>query len=123
MGGNQFPAHDPAKSSGLCDEAATFLLYTPGHALLRLSTGLGFSGNVKANHDFNRTGFFPHGSRRHGNNRQREYDMRQLHGMIFKWFFRELDPQIESLRDLRDSYRAMNVEIYGEQMASLLNDW
>ena len=49
--------------------------------------------------------------------------MSQLHKMIFGLFFRELDPQIESLRDLRDSYRAMNVEIYGEQMASLLNDW
>lgn len=36
---------------------------------------------------------------------------------------RELDRPIERLKEIRDSYRAMNVEIYGEEMAGLLNDW
>lgn len=35
----------------------------------------------------------------------------------------ELDRSIGRLKEIRDSYRAMNVEIYGEEMARLLNDW
>ena len=37
--------------------------------------------------------------------------------------FTELDRQIERIREIRDSYRAENVRIYGEKMAELLNDW
>ena len=44
-------------------------------------------------------------------------------GMVFRWLFREIDRPIETLRKVRDSYRAMNVEIYGETLAGLLNDW
>jgi hypothetical protein len=43
--------------------------------------------------------------------------------MIFGSFFREIDRPIGVLREVRDSYRAMNVEIYGETLAKLLNDW
>ena len=35
----------------------------------------------------------------------------------------ELDRSIERLKEIRDSYRAMNVDIYGEEIAGLLNDW
>ena len=34
-----------------------------------------------------------------------------------------LDRPIEKLKEIRDSYREMNVTIYGEEMAKLLNDW
>ena len=37
--------------------------------------------------------------------------------------FSELDRSIGKLKEIRDSYRAMNVAIYGEEIASLLNDW
>jgi len=37
--------------------------------------------------------------------------------------FNNLDRSIDNLKDIRDSYRAMNIEIYGEEMAKLLNDW
>jgi primosomal protein N'' len=49
--------------------------------------------------------------------------MRRLVGKIFNRFFSEIDSPMEKLREVRDSYRALNVEIYGEKMASLLNDW
>jgi len=49
--------------------------------------------------------------------------MRYLGVMIFSRFFTEIDQPIRKLRDIRDSYRAMNVEVYGEKMAELLNDW
>ena len=49
--------------------------------------------------------------------------MSYLRRMICSRFFLALDRPIEELRDVRDSYRAMNVEIYGEQMARMLNDW
>jgi len=49
--------------------------------------------------------------------------MRQLRLMFFNRLFSEIDQPMGKLRDIRDSYRAMNVEIYGEQMAALLNDW
>ena len=49
--------------------------------------------------------------------------MRSLCRMIFSSFFREIDLPIARLREVRDSYRAMNVEIYGETLAKLLNDW
>jgi len=37
--------------------------------------------------------------------------------------FFKLDRSIVKLKKIRDSYRSMNVEIYGEEMAKLLNDW
>jgi hypothetical protein len=37
--------------------------------------------------------------------------------------FNKLDRSIDNLKDIRDSYRALNIEIYGEEMAKLLNDW
>lgn len=37
--------------------------------------------------------------------------------------FGELDQSIGKLREIRDSYRLLNVEIYGEEIAKLLNDW
>jgi len=49
--------------------------------------------------------------------------MRFLNMMFFGRFFSELDRPIEKLREVRDSYRALNVEIYGDEMASVLNDW
>jgi hypothetical protein len=49
--------------------------------------------------------------------------MRQMSRMLLGRFFRDLDQPMETLREIRDSYRAMNVEIYGEQMARMLNDW
>ena len=49
--------------------------------------------------------------------------MRPLSGMLFRSIFRDIDQSIEVLREIRDSYRAMNVEIYGEKLASILNDW
>jgi hypothetical protein len=49
--------------------------------------------------------------------------MRHLARLMFGRFFRELDQPMETLREIRDSYRALNVEIYGERMARMLNDW
>ena len=49
--------------------------------------------------------------------------MKPRSGMLFRTIFRDIDQSIEILREIRDSYRAMNVEIYGEKLASLLNDW
>ena len=43
--------------------------------------------------------------------------------MLFGSLFREIDRPMEMLREVRDSYRAMNVLIYGEKLASILNDW
>lgn len=37
--------------------------------------------------------------------------------------FRRLDSSIAGLQEIRDSYRRLNVEIYGEEMARMLNDW
>jgi hypothetical protein len=37
--------------------------------------------------------------------------------------FRVLDGPISRLKEIRDSYREMNIAIYGEELASLLNDW
>ena len=37
--------------------------------------------------------------------------------------FSSLNAPIEKLKGIRDSYRAINVSIYGEEMAKLLNDW
>ena len=36
--------------------------------------------------------------------------------------FSDLDQQITKLKELRDSYRAANIEHYGAQLAALLND-
>ena len=33
-----------------------------------------------------------------------------------------LDRPIDKLKEIRDSYRAMNVDIYGQEIANLLND-
>jgi hypothetical protein len=49
--------------------------------------------------------------------------MSRLRRIVCSWFFCEIDRPIEMLREVRDSYRAMNVEVYGEKLASLLNDW
>ena len=37
--------------------------------------------------------------------------------------FVEIDQSIQKLKEIRDSYRALNIEIYGEELARLLNDW
>ena len=37
--------------------------------------------------------------------------------------FGELDKSLKQLQEIRDSYRQLNIEIYGEQLASILNDW
>lgn len=37
--------------------------------------------------------------------------------------FCQLDRSIERLQEIRDSYRELNVQIYGEQLARMLNDW
>lgn len=37
--------------------------------------------------------------------------------------FRNFDRQLGSLKEIRDSYRQANVEIYGEELAGLLNEW
>jgi hypothetical protein len=49
--------------------------------------------------------------------------MRRLSRMTFSRFFSGIDRPIARLREVRDSYRALNVEIYGEEMARFLNDW
>lgn len=36
---------------------------------------------------------------------------------------RNLDRPIDRLKEIRDSYRQLNIAIYGEELASLLNDW
>ena len=37
--------------------------------------------------------------------------------------FGELDQSIVRLKEIRDSYREMNIAIYGEEIAKLLNEW
>ncbi len=37
--------------------------------------------------------------------------------------FGRLDQSIDKLKLIRDSYRAMNLEIYGEELAKALNEW
>ena len=49
--------------------------------------------------------------------------MKLLSRFLFSSLFREIDQPLAMLREIRDSYRAMNVEIYGEKLASMLNDW
>jgi hypothetical protein len=46
-----------------------------------------------------------------------------LNRMLWGPLFSEIDRPLETLREIRDSYREMNVEIYGEQLARVLNDW
>jgi len=46
-----------------------------------------------------------------------------LMNLIFRRVFSDLDRPIGKLQEIRDSYRLLNVEIYGEEMARLLNDW
>ena len=49
--------------------------------------------------------------------------MSRLRGMVCRWLFSGIDQPIVMLREVRDSYREMNVEIYGKELARLLNDW
>jgi len=47
----------------------------------------------------------------------------RLVNLIIGRVFSDIDRPIGKLQEIRDSYRRLNVEIYGEEMASLLNDW
>jgi len=47
----------------------------------------------------------------------------RLVNLIFSRIFNEIDRPTEKLQEIRDSYRLLNVEIYGEEIASILNDW
>ena len=47
----------------------------------------------------------------------------RLISFIFERIFLGIDQPMERLQEVRDSYREINVEIYGEQLAGLLNDW
>ena len=49
--------------------------------------------------------------------------MKFLRLLFARQGFGELDQSIGKLKEIRDSYRSMNVEIYGEEIAKLLNDW
>jgi hypothetical protein len=53
--------------------------------------------------------------------------MRKMMSCLHRFFggsvIDQLDRSIARLKELRDSYRALNVEIYGEEIAKLLNDW
>ena len=40
-----------------------------------------------------------------------------------KGAFHKFDRSLGQLQEIRDSYRQLNIEIYGEQLAALLNDW
>ncbi|WP_162604611.1 MULTISPECIES: hypothetical protein [Geomonas] len=42
---------------------------------------------------------------------------------LFGRLFHDMDRPLEKLREIRDSYRELNVEIYGEQLARILNEW
>ncbi|WP_198419423.1 hypothetical protein [Geomonas terrae] len=42
---------------------------------------------------------------------------------LFGRLFNDMDRPLERLREIRDSYRELNVEIYGEQLARILNEW
>ena len=42
---------------------------------------------------------------------------------LFGKLFRRIDLPMEKLQEIRDSYRELNVEIYGEQLARILNEW
>jgi len=48
--------------------------------------------------------------------------MRLVNFVLAGAFFK-LDKPMEKLQEIRDSYRQLNVEIYGEEMARMLNDW
>lgn len=43
----------------------------------------------------------------------------RLIGMLFG----RMDRPLDRLEEIRDSYRELNIEIYGEQLARMLNDW
>lgn len=43
--------------------------------------------------------------------------------LIMGRIFGDLDRQIGSLQEIRDSFHRANVEIYGEELAGLLNEW
>ena len=43
--------------------------------------------------------------------------------LLIRVMFGDLDRSITRLQEIRDSYRKLNVEIYGEEMAAILNDW
>lgn len=42
-----------------------------------------------------------------------------LYGKLFSG----IDRPLERLQEIRNSYRELNVEIYGEQLARILNEW
>lgn len=42
---------------------------------------------------------------------------------LFGKLFCRMDRPLERLQEIRDSYRELNIEIYGEKMAEMLNDW
>jgi len=48
--------------------------------------------------------------------------MRWIDELFARLAFAKLDSALGALREVRDSYRALNVEIYGEEIAKLLND-
>ena len=49
--------------------------------------------------------------------------MKLLRRILWLSDLHQLDRSIGRLKEIRDSYRALNVAIYGEELASLLNDW
>jgi hypothetical protein len=49
--------------------------------------------------------------------------MRFLRLILLGRTFEELDVSIGKLKKIRDSYRCMNIQLYGEELAKLLNEW
>lgn len=49
--------------------------------------------------------------------------MRFLRRILMGRAFGELEMSIGKLEKIRDSYRSINIEIYGEELAELLNEW
>ncbi len=47
----------------------------------------------------------------------------RLANLVLARVFRRLDTSIAGLQEIRDSYRQLNVETYGEEMARMLNHW
>ena len=49
--------------------------------------------------------------------------MRPLRVLLKPGSFASLDRSIWRLKEIRDSYRELNVRLYGEELANLLNEW
>ncbi|MBJ6801080.1 hypothetical protein [Geomonas propionica] len=47
----------------------------------------------------------------------------KLLDLLFGGPFGRFDRSLGQLQEIRDSYHQLNIEIYGEQLAALLNDW